>query len=595
VARVGGNPFFAEEIVRDLVERDVLCGLRGAYVCDADATTIGVPPTLQAAIGARIDRLGPAAKQALGVAAVIGSRFSVGLLTSLGVEPVLDELVHAELVEQVRVSPHAEYVFRHPLIQTVAYNSQLKSDRAELHRRLASAIRLRHPESVEENAALIAAHLQAAGESRDAYGWHMRAGRWFTGRDIAAARINWERARRIADQLADDDPDRMAMRIAPRTKLCGNSWRGVPTSVEADFEELRALCEAAGDKVALAIGMTGLTTEHLLHGRVRDASRLASEQIGLLEAIGDPKLAFAVGFAAFAKYESGQGGEVLRCANSIVESIEGDPAKKADPGSPLPVALGLRGFARWSLGHSGWKQDLDDAVAIARNGSQGTYASGVAWKYGPAIANGVLLADDHAARELDEALSIVEGLGDGYTLGLVRYVLAGALIYRGGRADCQRALELIDQLRDMVLHRQYLSSETPVLDIYAARVRARHGDIEGAIPPVRKALDDLYDRGQTGWCVSATGVLVDMLLNRGAEADIREAESVAERLADVQVNQNLAVADVELLRVRALLARARGQVVEYRDWVNRYRAMAKSLGFEGHIGIAEAMSSRRVH
>jgi adenylate cyclase len=423
----------------------------------------------------------------------------------------------------------------------------------------------------------------------------MRAGRWFTGRDIAAARSNWERARRIADQLADDAPDRMTMRIAPRTKLCGNSWRGVPTSVEADFEELRALCETAGDKVSLAIGMTGLTTEHLLHGRVRDASRTASEQIGLLEAIGDPKLAFAVGFAAFAKYQSGQGGEVLRCANSIVETIERDPAKKKDPGSPLPVALGLRGFARWSLGHPGWKPDLDNAVAIARNRSQGTYASGVAWKYGPAIANGVLLADDHAVRELDEALIIAEGLGDGYTLGLVRYVLAGALVNRGDPADCRRALELIDQLRDMVLHRQYLSSETPILDIYAARLRARRGDIDGAIPEVRTALDVLYSRGQTGWCVSATGVLVDMLLNRGGEADTQEAEETAERLAHVQMDQNLAASDLELLRMRALLAQARRQMTRYRDLVDRYRTMAKSLGFEGHMAIAEAMSSRRVH
>jgi adenylate cyclase len=259
------------------------------------------------------------------------------------------------------------------------------------------------------------------------------------------------------------------------------------------------------------------------------------------------------------------------------------------------VALGLRGFARWSLGHSGWKQDLDDALAIARNGSQGTYASGVAWKYGPAIANGVLLADDHAVRELDEALSIAEGLGDGYTLGLVRYVLAGALVNRGGPADWQRALALIDQLRDMVLHRQYLSSETPILDIYAARARARRGDLDGAITEVRTAMDVLYNRGQTGWCVSATGVLVDMLLNRGGEAGTQEAEEAVERLSHVQMDQNLAVSDLELLRMRALLAGARGQLTQYRDLVDRYRTMAKSLGFEGHMAIAEAMPSGGMH
>ena len=96
VARVGGNPFFAEEIVRDLTERGLLRGQRGAYVCQTDVTEVSVPATLQATIGARIDRLDPQAKRVLSAAAVIGSRFDVELLTGLGVEPVVEELIRAE-------------------------------------------------------------------------------------------------------------------------------------------------------------------------------------------------------------------------------------------------------------------------------------------------------------------------------------------------------------------------------------------------------------------------------------------------------------------------------------------------------------------
>ena len=107
----------------------------------------------------------------------------------------------------------------------MAYESQLKSDRAQWHRRLAAAIESREPESAEENAALIAEHLQAAGDLHAAYGWHMRAATWATNRDIAAARLSWERARKIADALPAEDPERTAMRIAPRTMLCGFAWR----------------------------------------------------------------------------------------------------------------------------------------------------------------------------------------------------------------------------------------------------------------------------------------------------------------------------------------------------------------------------------
>jgi hypothetical protein len=149
----------------------------------------------------------------------------------------------------------------------VAYESQLKSDRGELHRRLAAAIEAREPQSADQNAALIAEHLEAAGDGHAAYQWHMRAATWARNRDLAAARLSWERAQKIADALPTEDPHRAALRIAPRTMLCGIAWR-VHVSVAGDrFEELRQLCTAAGDKASLAIGMAGLVIDHAYKDR----------------------------------------------------------------------------------------------------------------------------------------------------------------------------------------------------------------------------------------------------------------------------------------------------------------------------------------
>ena len=78
---------------------------------------------------------------------------------------------------------------------------------------------------MDDNAALIAEHLEAAGELREAYGWHMRAAAWSTNRDLDAARLSWERARRIGDALPADDPDQLSMRIAPRTMLCATDYQ----------------------------------------------------------------------------------------------------------------------------------------------------------------------------------------------------------------------------------------------------------------------------------------------------------------------------------------------------------------------------------
>src|SRR5271156_621177 len=286
--KAAGNPFFAEEIVRDLAERGVLRGNRSAYESTADAGHVSVPATLQATIAARIDRLDPAAKRTLSAAAVIGSRFSRDLLETLGVDPAVQDLLSGEFIDQIAFTRQSEYVFHHPLVRTVAYESQLKSDRAELHRHVAAAIESRDTAAADENAALIAEHLEAAGDLHAAYGWQMRAATWATNRDIAAARLSWERAEKIADALPADDSTRIAMRIAPRTMLCGSTWRVHETVAGDRFDELRELCAAAGDKASLAIGMAGLVMDHAFQDRLREASQLAAAAMALLESVDDP-------------------------------------------------------------------------------------------------------------------------------------------------------------------------------------------------------------------------------------------------------------------------------------------------------------------
>src|SRR5271163_463603 len=359
--RAAGNPFFAEEMVRDLAERGVLTGARGNYVCQVDHADATVPATLQATIAARIDRLRLAAKQALNAAAVIGLRFGAEQLALLDGEAELGELIAAELVDQVRFTPRAEYAFHHPLIRTVAYETQLKSDRVELHRRLATAIAQRHPDSLEENAALIAEHFEAAGDLRAAFGWHMRAGAWAQSRDIRAARTSWERARTVADGLPTEDPGRASMRIAPRTLLCMNTVRVAGTIADTGFDELRDLCSAAGDTMSLAIGMAGLMAALVFHNRYRESARVASDCTRLLESIADPalKVVAPILTASQSMWQAGQAAESLRLAQRVIDLAEGDPTKgRLGPiGSPLACAILMRGSCRYCLGLAGWRED----------------------------------------------------------------------------------------------------------------------------------------------------------------------------------------------------------------------------------------------
>jgi hypothetical protein len=527
----------------------------------------------------------------LGAAAVIGSRFSRGLLETLGIDPALEKLVGGQLIDQVRFTGEPEYVFHHPLIRTVAYESQLKSDRTELHRRVAAAIESRDPAAAEENAALIAEHLEAAGDLHAAYGWHMRAAAWATKRDFAAGRLSWERAQTIADALPADDPNRAAMRIAPRSMLC---WPGarVRERVASDrLDELRALCTAAGDKASLAIGMAGLVLDHTWQDRIREASRLASEAWALIESVGDATLTVGLSFAPiYAKFENAEWRDVLRWSQRVIELADGDPSKGSFiVGSPLALAFGMRANARWSLGHRGWRDDLRQGLAMARSADPRAYATVVTYVYFPGILLGVLEPDDCAVREIEDALRIAEQSSDDLALAFARVTLGVALVHRQTAAERSSGQQLLAEAGEAFLRRGHNLVDLLIVNVYLEREKARRGDRDDAIGLMRAAVDHHFREGQLlAYGIPAAGVLVETLLDRGAESDVAEAQAAVERLAAPPA-EGLAMREIWLLRLRALLARAHGDAAAYAHLRDRYRDMARTLGFEGHIAWAEAM------
>ncbi|ORW41547.1 cyclase [Mycobacterium paraense] len=591
VERVAGNPFFAEEMVRELAQRGVLAGEHGGYLRRVDVAEVAVPATVQTAIGTRIDHLNAPAKRTLHAASVIGERFGADLLAALGIDAVLDEPLGAELIDQVRSTPNAEYAFRHPLIRAVAYESQLKSDRAELHRRVAAAIESRDPAAADENSALIASHLVAAGDSHAAYGWHVRAATWATYRDINAAQLSWEHAQKIADALPADDPNRTAMRIAPRTMLCGIAYRVHERVAGARFEELRELCAAAGEKASLATGMAGLIIDHAFADRVCEASQVASEAWTLIESIGDPILAVGLSMPLlYAKAETADFADVLRWSQRVIDLADGDPTKGDFLfGAPLAIAITARGVARSFLGHPGWRDDLRDGLAIADEFDPMSAATVVGWTYTTGVVFGLLNPDDRAVCDIENALQNAERAGDDFALSQAKVTLGLALVHRPTAADRSRGQQLLADVTDLCQPRGQALCDLWLVNVYSARELARDGDHDQAIPLMRAAVDHLFRRGRL-WLhgIPSTGVLVETLLDRGSDSDLAEAETAIERLAAARADDGLVMRDVWLHRLRALLARARGDAAAYAQLRDRYRAMAESLGYEGHIAWAEA-------
>jgi hypothetical protein len=106
---------------------------------------------------------------------------------------------------------------------------------------------------------------------------------------------------------------------------------------------------------------------------------------------------------------------------------------------------------------------------------------------------------------------------------------------------------------------------------------------------MRAVVDDAFERGQLAHGVTAAGILVETLLERDGDGDVREAEAATERLVVAGVD-GLVLVDVIVLRLRALLARAGGDEAAFGDLVSRYRAKASALGYEGHVAMADALT-----
>ncbi|OBA97738.1 hypothetical protein A5662_16610 [Mycobacteriaceae bacterium 1482268.1] len=589
--RASGNPFFAEEIIRDLADRGVLQGERGSYSCANKATTVDVPATLQAAIAARIDRMMPGAKRTLNAAAVIGLRFDETLLTTLVDDADLDALVQAELIDQVAFVPRAEFAFRHPLIRAVAYNSQLTSVRRDLHRRLAAALEARDPAMAVERAALIAEHYESAGNLQKAYEWHMRAGDRLIFRGIHASRLSWQRASQVADKFPVQHPGREAMRIAPRTLIVASDFRTKGPVDDEGFEELCRLTGAAGDKLSLAVAMAGRVFALGFRGRYRESSQQADELIGLVESIGDRKweLILLAG-TPIAKFMCGDITEGLRLADRLIDMADGDFRKGSFIiESPLSVAVMSRAAGHMCIGAAGWKREMDDAAAACGEFAPFGESVSLTWKYGLCVAMGAARVDASVVGAVADLLARCELRGDDLSLDTARFLYGLCLAQLAG-PEREHGLELLVAVKKAVLQEnRSVAASLPVIELELAKDAARNGDVDGAIDSLSSMISAEAALPRVGVYGLATEAMVDILLGRGSKVDIAAAEKAVARMSARTGESEIVLNELLLLRLNALVANAHGNRQRCHDYTERYRAMAIECGYEAHIDKAESM------
>ncbi len=181
LTRTGGNPLFLEEFTHSLVESGIIEKKDNQYILTRKASEVEVPDTVQGIIAARMDRLEDDLKRIMQIAAVIGRDFAFRILQSItGMENELKSFLLSlqglEFIYEKRVLPELEYIFKHALIQEVAYNSLLVTIRKDIHLKIAQAIEAIYSERLEEFYEMLAYHYSKTDQPDKAYKYLRLAG-----------------------------------------------------------------------------------------------------------------------------------------------------------------------------------------------------------------------------------------------------------------------------------------------------------------------------------------------------------------------------------------------------------------------------------
>jgi class 3 adenylate cyclase len=375
--RTGGNPFFVEEVVRSLAETGVLEGRRGAYRLSRDPGELRVPPTVQAILAARIDRLPEEEKGVLQIAAVIGKEFSLPVLAcvcgrhGIELEARLHRLAAAELVDEHDAFPGGQYAFRHPLTQEVAYHSQLSEQRAATHGSVARALVRLCPDKVDEVAGLVAHHWESAEEILEAARWTRRAAEWAETRNAGEAMRHWRKVRGLARE-APESLEALRLGVLSRARLIAlGVWHGDPHSEAASFfAEGKALAERLDDARSLALLEAAYSSALTSAGDLPAAIEHTLEGVRLAELSGDEAAKLALRVPLVYAYEA---------ADQIDEALALADATLAHPPQDLRLGASALGFSPYAflalmrgelLTHRGplgeARRQLEAALTIAR-------------------------------------------------------------------------------------------------------------------------------------------------------------------------------------------------------------------------------------
>jgi class 3 adenylate cyclase/tetratricopeptide (TPR) repeat protein len=341
-----GVPLFIEEVTKTLLDLGVLQREDGAYRLVKNLSEVSVPDTIQGIIMARLDRLGDDGKRTVQLASVIGRQFLVRLLARVAgfserLEGLLRELQALELIYEQGLLPEPAYVFKHAVIQDVAYQSLLIQRRKALHRAVGEAIEALYQERLEEHHAELAHHFTQGEVWDKALVYCRQAGEKAMAqsayREAVGAFQQALRALAHLPETRDTREQAIDLRLALRSALrpLGEFGR-----ILALLREAEALATTLDDACRLGQVSVFLAVQFRMMGAYDHAIASAQRALALAPASGDVIVqALANQYLGIAYHGQGDYRRAIECLGQTATVLEGERQRERFGQTTLPAVL----------------------------------------------------------------------------------------------------------------------------------------------------------------------------------------------------------------------------------------------------------------
>ncbi|MGH6679364.1 MAG: ATP-binding protein [Bradyrhizobium sp.] len=538
IERTDGVPLFVEELTKAVLESGEGGDRVTAVLAASPQPGIAIPATLHASLMARLDRLGPGAREVAQIASVLGRDFSYDLIAQVAPLPELelraglDRLVAAGLLFCRGVAPQASYQFKHALVQDAAYGISLRARRQELHSRVAMMLEGHFADFVERQPEALAHHLTAAGERERAVDQWLLAGR------CAAERLHhiealghFEHGLAALAGLAegaDRDQREMELQLARGLSLFTTWGFAAPAAAES-YARAHELAERHGDTGQLFRAVNGLWQSNVGSGRILECRRLSNRLEQLTAGSADDGLRLQAHHAAWTTHLfAGEPTEARRHADA--GRLLYDPERHRDHrglygGHDPGACSGYMGAQTyWLLGYP------DQGLALGREGL--ALAERIAHPLSLEVCllyNSMLHLDRDEPELALQRLDAAKVLAAEQRLGFVvdPQILHGAVLTAQGALD-----EAVACLQDGLV-RPGAARLRPYGLLRLAEALVRLGKHAAALSAVYEGLQDQEQTGQRRWEAELLRLEVVALLglNRLEEAQgaLKEALRIARR------------------------------------------------------------------